>query len=148
VRLAKGPRPWAVRLFALAFLAQALAIFWHDITHLAQTQAALAAGMPGIAMDRDLTIITVSARLTIALIPVALVWLVASRLARWLIVAFALGKLLMMPYNLGTTVPGDAIAPLWLGSLLLSLAGAALLLTPGAGRWFARSETPSTPTSR
>jgi hypothetical protein len=131
-----------VRLFAFAFIAQALATFWHDITHLAQAQATLATDIPAIDFDRDLTIVAVSARLTIALIPVALVWLVASRVARWLVVAFALGKLVMAARDLVLAGPGDTFTPLWLAPLLLTLASAALLLTPGAARWFSRRDAP------
>ena len=134
MRLAKGPRPWPVRLFALAFTAQALATFWHTITDLPQAQAALGASFPAVGFDRDLTIVATSAQLTIALIPVALIWFAASRLARWLVVAFALAKLM--------TAPDDLL------SLLLTLGGAALLLTPAAARWFARPGSPVTKIAR
>ena len=133
----RGPRPWSIQMFALAFTVQAIATFGQDITHLAQTKASLAATFPDIAFDRDLTIITTSARLSIALIPVAMVWFLASRLARWLIVMLALGKTLMTLNITMFSVPHELVTPLAFGSLLLSLGGAALLLTPGATRWFA-----------
>jgi len=108
------------------------------ITHLPEAQAALEAGT-GWPLDRDWAIVITSARLTIALIPVALVWLTASRIARWLVLAMALGKLLMAPANLAAMAPGETVSPLLLGALALSLGGAALLLTPSASRWFAPS---------
>jgi hypothetical protein len=111
------------------------------ITHLTETQATLQAGT-GWPIDRDWTIVITSARLTIALIPVALVWFAASRLARWLVLAMALGKLLTVPTNLAAMSPGETVSPLWLGALLLSLGGAALLFTPSAARWFAGPRRP------
>jgi hypothetical protein len=138
VRWGAAPRPWSIRLFALLFTIQAATAFVQAITHLAETQAVLEAGT-GWLIDRDWTIVITSARLTIALIPIALVWFAASRFARWLVLALALGKLLMAPAHFAAMAPGEAVSPLWLGALALSLGGAALLFTPSAARWFARS---------
>ena len=136
MRLARGPRPWAIRLFALLFVGQAIGSFWQNLTHLAATQAMIALIAPEWPHDSDAAIVYVSARLTIALIPVALVWLLASRIARWLVLALALGKLVMLPLNLSWLPAGEAPSPLWLASQFLSVLGAGLLLTPAAARWF------------
>jgi len=138
MRRAKTPRPWPIRLFAVLFTTQALWAFAMAITHLPETQATLEAGF-GWPLGRDWTIIVTNARLTIALIPVALVWFAASRLARWLVLAMAVGKVVAAPANLASMAPGEAISPFWLGALALSLAGAALLFTRPAARWFADS---------
>jgi len=137
VRRARAARPWSIRLFALLFTLQAATAFVQAITHLPETQAVLEAGT-GWPLDRDWAIVITSARFTIALIPVALVWFAASRFARWLVLAMALGKLLMALASLTAMAPGETSSPLWLGALALSLGGAALLLTPSASRWFAR----------
>jgi hypothetical protein len=137
VRRTKAPRPWPILLFALLFTIQAGAAFVQAIAHLAETQAMLEAVISS-PLDRDWTIVISSARLTIALIPVALVWFVASRVARWFVLAMALGKLVMASVNLAAMAPGETVSPLWLAALALLLAGAALLFTPSAARWFAR----------
>ena len=131
-----------MRLFALAFLTQACITFAYDITHIHLVRDDLAAAFPPVAFDRDLAIVVTNARLTIALIPVALVWFAASRIARWLVVLFAFGKLAVALYGLGIEGPGGSGALVSLFAVGLAFAGAALLLTPGAARWFARSSAP------
>lgn len=133
---AQGPRPWSIRLFALLFLAQALLGFVHQITHLPDIQAWLAAITPSLAIDRDMTIVVTCARLTIALVPVALVWFLASRVACWLVVAMMVLRLISIPGSLAELAPGEAAAPLWIASLILALAGTALLFTGSSARWF------------
>lgn len=145
MRLAQGPRPLPIRLFALLLLTQAIADCAEQMMHLADVEAMLATRLPQFAVSRDGAIISACVRLTIALVPVALVWLWASRLARWLVLVLAMGKLVMAPHNIALMAPDEPLSPLWLASLLLSLVGAALLFTPGASRWFARRGRTLTP---
>jgi hypothetical protein len=111
----------------MLFLLQAAISFWHQMSDLAATQAMLAASIPQVPVDRDLAIIVTSARLTIALIPVALIWFLGARFARILVLLFVAGRLLTIP---------DAPSLPEVASLVLATVAAAILLPPGASRWF------------
>lgn len=133
-----GPRPLAIRLFAAMFLAQAALALGAGLADIAGYRDYLAANIPRLAFDRDLAIVVMSARFTIALIPVALVWFLASRFARWMVAVLAVGKLINLPAAWAMLADGLWLSPLWLAGMLLGLCGAALLFTPGARPWFAR----------
>ncbi len=137
MKRARGKRPLAICLFGALFTTQALLAFLHAVGRLGEMQVALSASLPLLAIDRDLTIVAICARLTIALIPVAMVWFFASRPARWLVLAMVLVRLLLVPAHAERLLAGEALSLLWLGSLLLALLGAALLFTRDAARWFA-----------
>ncbi len=134
MRLTRGPRPATIGLSAALFLAQAALSFVYRISRLEATQADLVAAFPAIPVDRDLTIVVICARLTIALIPVALVWLFASRLARWFIPLMVVVQALSLVRDWATR---SLVEPLPLAAFLLSLAGGTLLFTPAAAPWFA-----------
>jgi hypothetical protein len=136
-----GPRPAAIRWFAALFLLAALLAYGDGLRDLVRTADYLAAYIPGVAFDRDRVIVILSARLSIALIPVALVWFFASNMARWLATIMAAGKLLNLPAALVLIMQGEAVAPLWLASLLFGLAAVASLFTTDARRWFTKVPT-------
>ena len=138
MKCARGPRPLSIRLFAALFLVQATIAFLHQITRISATQSVLAAALPFIAFDRDLTIVAINARLTIAIIPVALVWFRASRVARWLVLAFTLAKIAGVPAELASIRAGGSVSWLWVATLALSCTGATLLFTRASARWFGR----------
>jgi hypothetical protein len=127
VRLARGPRPLAIRVFAAAFLAAALLRLVRGLGDLALSQAVFAAHMPWFAWNRDWTIVTLSAEFTIALIPLAWIYLFAAPFARWLVLGFGALRLAFLD-------PAALI-----GAVLVAVAMASLL-TPQAARWFARKE--------
>ena len=130
--MALRARPLAIHLFTALFAASALVAFGDAMADLDGHLAWYAARFPAIAWNRDAVIVFASARLTIAAIPLVLVWVRASRFARWMATAFALLKLLGLPEALGS-----ADGP-WLASLALGVIGAAMLFTPASARWFAR----------
>jgi len=134
MRLRQGPRPPAIRVFVLLFLLQAALSFWHQMSILAATQAMLAARFAHLAIDRDAAIIVTSARLTIALIPVALIWFLASRFARVLVLLFLTTRLLTI---------ADAPSLPEIASLVLALAAAMLLFSSGAAGWFRKPAKPA-----
>lgn len=98
----------------------------------------LSARIPELVNDRDSVIVIVSARLSIALIPVALIWFLASNFARWMATAFALGKLLNLPDALDAINSWSSIDPTWLVSTMLGLFSVMMLFMPDAKRWFAK----------
>jgi hypothetical protein len=127
VRLARGPRPLAIRIFAAAFLAAALLRLVRGLDNLALSQVVFAAHAPWFAWNRDWTIVTLSAEFTIALIPLVWIYLFAAPFARWLVLGFGALRLAFLDPAALT------------GAVLVAVAMASLL-TPAANRWFAHKE--------
>ncbi|MEM8723908.1 MAG: hypothetical protein AAGE86_00155 [Pseudomonadota bacterium] len=137
MKLARGPRPLSISLFAAILLALAcwnLAVALFDLP--AQQEFLASLGL-GLEWNRDWTIVTSSAWFTIELIPVALVWLVAAGFARWFITAMAVIKVVLILTNL----PMLYALPGVLAGQSISLVAVALLFTPGANAWFNRKDT-------
>jgi len=126
MKLARGARPLAIRVFAAAFLAAALLRLVRGLSDLALAETVLAVHAPWLAWDRDWTIVALSAEFTIALIPLVWIFLLAAPFARRLVLGFGALRL----WNLDVAA---LIEPLLVAT---AMAG---LLTPGAGRWFARA---------
>ena len=124
MKLIRGPRPLAIRVFAAAFLAAAVLRLVRGLSDLALSETILAVNVPWFAWDRDWTIVTLSAEFTIALIPLAWIYLFAAPFARWLVLGFGVLRLAMLD-------PAALVGP-----LLVAIAMASLL-TPQAARWFA-----------
>jgi hypothetical protein len=124
-----GPRPLAIRVFAAAFLAAALLRLVRGLDDLALAETVLAVHIPWFAWDRDWTIVALSAEFTIALIPLAWIYLFAAPFARWLVLGFGTLRLVFLD--------PAALA----GPVLFAIAMASLL-TPQAARWFARQPEP------
>jgi hypothetical protein len=134
-------RPLSINIFAAAFFAAAVIALLDGLWDIAAMQAVLRDGVPDIAWSRDAVIVTLSARFSIALIPIAMVWLSAVRLARWLVTVMALGKLINLPEGLRAIAAGGALDTAWLVSLTLGLLAVAMLFTPASHRWFADKGT-------
>ena len=130
-------RPASITLFAAAFLIAALVAFADGMGDLPAFQNHMGQYVPQIVWTRDAAIVTLSARLSIALIPVAMVWLSAVRFARWMVTVLGLGKLVNLPDAIRLVAGGGAIDAAWLASLVLGLLAVALLFTPASNRWFA-----------
>lgn len=129
-------RPGSITGFAVLFFAAALLTFVHGITDLAARQVALEQMLPAVAWSRDAVIVWRSMWLSIALIPVAMVWLSGVRFARWMVTVMALIKLANL---LGTGAARSLASPADWAAMLLGLMAVALLFTPASSRWFARS---------
>ena len=134
--LAKGPRPWPIRLFAVLFLIAGACTLASQLQNPGATAAMLADYSPALA-NRDGAIVAASARFTITLIPVALIWLLASPVARWLVLVMALIRLAGLPHMAASAATGR-FDPLAGVALVAVLAGAALLFTPSAAQWLHR----------
>ena len=127
-------RPASITIFAVLFLAAAVC---SCIDGLVRIPVALKSQNTFAWLTRDFLIVWHSAWLSIAVIPVAMVWLSAVRFARWLVAGVTLfklaGFLLMLP-GLPLLL---RMQPLWVASLALGVPAAALLFTPASNRWFA-----------
>jgi hypothetical protein len=131
-------RPMSINVFAAAFLAAALIAFVDGMRDLPAFQTTMSQNVPEIVWTRDAVIVTLSARLSIALIPVAMVWLAAVRFARWMVTVLGLGKLLNLPEGIRLLAEGAPVDTAWLASLALGVFAIAMLFTPASHRWFAR----------
>ncbi|QDH33321.1 hypothetical protein [Porphyrobacter sp. YT40] len=125
MKLIRGARPLAIRVFAAAFLAAALVRLVRGLTELPLAEAVYALHLPWIAWSHDATIVALSAEFTIALIPLVWIYLFAAPFARWLVLGFGALRLAFLDPSALT------------GALLVAVAMASLL-TPQAARWFAR----------
>lgn len=125
----RGPRPLAIRVFAAAFLAAALLRLVRGLTDLPLTELVYALHLPWFAWNRDWTIVALSAEFTIALIPLAWIYIFAAPFARWLVLGFGAVRLAFLDPAALT------------GALLVAVAMASLL-TGQAARWFARTPEP------
>lgn len=136
MRLANGPRPAAINAFAAILLAIAIWNLASALLDLPGQQALLEALGLGPSWGRDGTIVASSAWFTIELIPIALVWLTASRFARWFIVSMTALKAVLVIANLDMVYafPGK------FAGLSISAAAVALLFTRGGNAWFERQE--------
>lgn len=133
-------RPLTINVFAAAFLTAALIAFLDGLRDIPDMQVLLSANVPGIDWSRDAVIVTLSARMSIALIPIAMVWLSAVRFARWMVTVLGLGKLLNLPEGLRLIADGAPLDTAWLTSMVLGVFAIAMLFTPASNRWFARSQ--------
>lgn len=136
-------RPLSINIFAAAFLASAGISFLDGLRDIPGLQELFTAEVPQIVWSRDAVIVTISARLSIALIPVAMVWLSAVRFARWMVTVLGLGKLLMLPAGIQVIAAGGAIDTAWLAALSLGVFAVAMLFAPASNRWFARKDDES-----
>ncbi|WP_086737879.1 hypothetical protein [Erythrobacter colymbi] len=127
MKLARGPRPLAIRVFAAAFLAAALLRLLRGLYDLPLAETVYALHLPWFAWNRDWTIVALSAEFTIALIPLAWITLFAAPFARWLVLGFGALRLAFLDPSALT------------GAVLVAIAMASLL-TPQAARWFRHRE--------
>lgn len=126
-------RPASITLFAVLFFTGALLAFAEALRSLSDQQVQLQQAYPAFTWTRDAVIVWQSAWLSIALIPIAMVWLSAVRFARWMVTIMAalklLGLAMIASQGWGLTA--------WLASSLLGPLAVALLFTPASNRWFA-----------
>lgn len=127
-------RPASITIFAVAFLAAAVL---SCIDGLVRIPVVLKYDSSFLGLSRDGLIVWHSAWLSIALIPVAMVWLSAVRFARWMVSIMAIAKLGGFLMALPVLPMIVRMQPLWLASLMLGLPAVALLFTPASNRWFA-----------
>ena len=133
------PRPRSITLFALAFFGAALLVFVDGLLHIPDRQSYLAKLIPAVDWSRDAVIMWQSMWLSIALIPIAMVWLSAVRFARWMVTIMAapklLGLLLVATKDWRMIIGMVGAVPL--ASLVLTLIAVALLFSHASNRWFA-----------
>jgi len=131
------PRPTPINIFAAAFLTAALVPFLDGMTQLGLTETRLQVDYPYFPWSRDLVIIWLFSWLSIALIPLAMVWLMAAPFARWLVSAMTLlkapGAFLSAASLMGETGgEGERLV-----SFAFAVLGVVMLFLPASQQWFA-----------
>ncbi|MGY6550692.1 MAG: hypothetical protein ACXIT4_02225 [Erythrobacter sp.] len=142
MNIRSGPRPLTIRIFAAAFLSAALIAFLKGIGDIPRAQAAFAAQAPMFEWSHDAVIVVLSARLSIALIPIALVWLTAANFARWMVTIIALAKALSIFEAVRLITAGSSIDTAWLAELVLAMVATVMLFMPASNAWFAKPTEP------
>ena len=149
--MAKGPRPWSIRAFAVLLLLPGLWHFAAELLELYRWTSRLVTISTENRAEIDWTIITACARLTIVCIPVAAVYLFASKSAKWLITATASYICLTKAISLISTASGfrstDAFLQFlgynwaeYITAISLALASLVLFTRPSA-RWFQQQKS-------
>ncbi len=142
MKLAQGPRPLSIKLFAAFFLTAAISTYVLNLTNLPIQQEIFALYLPWPGWSQDWTIVALSAILSIAFIPVAWIYLRASRVARWLVTGFSLLKLLSFPQMFMVWVSDPYINIMYLREPILIALALIMLFTPSANRWFRQTQEP------
>ncbi len=133
-------RPASITIFAIAFFGAALPQFIGGLFDIPGQQAYLQKLFSAFDWSREWVIVWRSAWLSIALIPIAMVWLSAVRLARWMVTVMALFKLGAVLMVLPAMLEYGLIQPLVLASTMLDLFAVAMLFTPASNRWFSKEQ--------
>lgn len=132
----RGPRPACVRIFAALFLFIGLSGLLDGLTHLPAAQQMLSERFRWISWDREWAIIALSAQFTISLIPVTLIYLFASRFARWLIVIFGIMKLSLLVLHPELAAAELHLRPMFIIPPVMMVIAVGMLFTAGPNAWF------------
>lgn len=132
MRWQRGPRPLAIRLFALAFLAAALIRLVGGLVDLASARQHLAMIAAPLGASDDAAIVMLSAEFTIALIPLVWIYGLGNAHARWLVLGF--GALRLGGFA-ATIMNGGAAGALKLLEPALILFALGALLSGQARGW-------------
>ena len=134
MKLAKGPRPWSVRLSTALLLCVALLRLVQRLSAPGDYGFVWQGWAPIGLSDEELGIVGASALFTIACIPPFLLWFLASRIARILIGVMAGLGLLNLPDLLAMW---DRVFAIDLIAIAIPTIAFIVLLTPSASRWIA-----------
>lgn len=132
MRIAKGPRPWSIWIFAIMLIGAGL---WNFVP---QLWLALDEADRGY---RIALVSVLSAQFSIVVIPVIAIWALASRVAKWLFTVLSISSFAWLFY---TSLTSDFAleAIIWtLGIGALTHGAIILLFLPSARTWFDAQRT-------
>ncbi|WAT17128.1 hypothetical protein OZN62_09290 [Aurantiacibacter sp. MUD11] len=141
MRRATGSRPWQVHLFALIMIGVGLWAYVDQMWTVAQDSNWF---RTDLADDLSLgaMIFVLSFQFSIFAIPALIVWVFASRIAKWVVTGTSIWGTFWLVYDLNQYGhPLDTAALTVLSALPTGLAWL-LLFTPAANRWFADHRKP------
>lgn len=132
MRVAKGPRPWSIHLFAIILIGAGL---WNFIPQLGHA-------LKEADQSYRIALVSVlSAQFSIVAIPVIAIWAFASRVAKWLFTVISIGSFgwflyatLSSDFGLEHSIWTVALSSLTHGAIIL-------LFLPSANRWFDAQRT-------
>ncbi|UAB78419.1 hypothetical protein INR77_01350 [Erythrobacter sp. SCSIO 43205] len=137
MRIAKGPRPWSIRISCALLLLLACWTLWIHLRDTRTLQGLRIEQFPQVPWSEDFAIVSAFTEFTIALIPIVLIAIYAKRFARVLVSVFTVIKVALIGMTLWSYYEqiGRFFAELlWEPALLLLCV--ALLYLPSASRWF------------
>lgn len=140
MRMRRRPRPLAIKLFALLFVAKALTAFYFDIGTIESQLTYYSGRYPEFDFTRDTMIVITCARLTIAAIPVVLIWYYASNFAKWMATFLALLPAFRLPASISLLLNGGILELRLAIPSILGLMAVSFLFARDAGVWFAKSD--------
>lgn len=142
----KGPRPWSIKIAALAFL---FAAAWRLLDHLLNPIAGwvlYSERFSGIDWTNDLVIIASFTEFTIALIPIVWIYGLGSRIARWVVTLFGIYKLIPYSWSVELVLFTIEAKPLLLVPVAATVLALAMLYVPPSFRWFGSAREAATET--
>jgi hypothetical protein len=142
VKIARGPRPWTIHVFAAIVIAIGLWSLIEVLLELDFHTHRLQRRLPQIAWSEDFTIVFASARFSIVCIPVVAIWAFGSRIARWLVTMMIGYQFFSLLWDGLTILRAGGLDgwlyynwPSHLTTVLLTV-GIGLLFTPPSNLWF------------
>ncbi len=140
MKMAQGPRPLSIKLFAATCLLAASVSLARGLIDPLETQGMLWS-YTGMMLREELVTIALFSTFTIALIPIVWVYFLANPFARWLVVLF--GVLRLWPYiiNPGYVPYALRYNTFEMAAPALQLLAIILLFTPSAVRWFDKRQS-------
>ena len=136
MRIAKGPRPWTIHLFAIGFAALGTVDLLSTLSNLEVTRENLQFDLPSIIWTQDMVIVLYSALFSIVLIPVAAVWLFASKIARILVTVMSVFPLLNVVAAVYILSRDGFLSAILVWDSIATLCLVALLYFRPSGEWF------------
>ena len=138
MKIAQGPRPWSIHLFAAAFFGVALIGLAIALSNPLLEWFKWTKRLPMIPWDQDIAIIAAFSVFTMALFPLVWIYAYRSQRARWVVLGFAFVKVaLWWQGMLVTNLEGWAQTARWLEPALTALA-VLMMFAPASSRWLQR----------
>ena len=137
--------PVVIAAFAICFLGAATLDLVDGLLDLSNAQRRYELLYPHIGWTRDWTIVALSAIFTIACIPVALIVIGRSRIARYLaLAASGYAAIAFTQWAIPAWMESKSVSPIFGMRGLLMASAFAFLAAPSASRWFAQDRTAQT----
>ena len=130
-------RPRSIKLFAVAFMAQALASAVHNVLAPADLQSRLAVTFDPGDWTMALFVLTLAFRLGLASVLTWLVYIRANIIAKWVAVLFAVGRLTQAGVAWMGLQQGRPNSIVWFFTSAIATFAVVCLFLPDSRYWFA-----------
>ena len=133
----RSERPRSIKLFAVAFMAQAVASAAHNILTPADLQSRIFATFGTNDSTVVLFVLTLAFRLGLASLLTWLVYIRANSIAKWVATLFAIGRLTQTGVAWTGLQVGNPNSIAWLVTSAIALFAVVCLFLPDSRYWFA-----------